>query len=282
MTTESNALTYIKLLLMAFFWGGTFIAGRLLVGEVSPFSAAFLRFTIASATLLCLTRRHCGSFPRVHSDQWGPLLLLGASGVFAYNAFFFSGLKLIEAGRAAVIIANNPVFIGLFAALLFKEKLTWKKLSGIGLSILGAIIVITHGDPLGVFNSVIGQGELLIFGCVASWVIYSLVGRSAMKGLSPLVAVTYSATLGTLLLFPAAVKEGLFQQITHYPLSAWISLSYLAICGTVLSFVWYYQGIQKIGATRAGQFINFVPVSAVLLSVVMLKEPLTSSLLPVC
>ncbi len=62
MTTESNALTYIKLLLMAFFWGGTFIAGRLLVGEVSPFSAAFLRFTIASATLLCLTRRHCGPF----------------------------------------------------------------------------------------------------------------------------------------------------------------------------------------------------------------------------
>jgi drug/metabolite transporter (DMT)-like permease len=53
----------------------------------------------------------------------------------------------------------------------------------------------------------------------------------------------------------------------------------LGIFGTVIGFVWYYQGIKAIGPTRAGQFINFVPMSAIVLAFLLLNEPLTSSLL---
>ncbi|MEA3362465.1 MAG: EamA family transporter, partial [Thermodesulfobacteriota bacterium] len=235
--------------------------------------------TIASVVLILITIRNYGGLPKIHRNQWFPLLILGLSGVFAYNAFFFTGLKQVEAGRAAVIIANNPIFIGLFAALLFKERLNFPKVAGIILSICGAIIVITKGQPLTIFSTGVGKGELLIFGCVVSWTTYSLVGRAAMRGFTPLVAVTYSALIGTILLFPAACFEGLLQHISSYSATAWGCLLYLGLCGTVLGFVWYYQGIQKIGSTRAGQFINFVPISAVLLSVWLLNEPLTISLL---
>jgi drug/metabolite transporter (DMT)-like permease len=64
-----------------------------------------------------------------------------------------------------------------------------------------------------------------------------------------------------------------------YPAVAWLGLGYLAIFGTVLGFLWYYEGIQAIGATRASLFINFVPVSAVLMAFVILGEPLTFALL---
>jgi drug/metabolite transporter (DMT)-like permease len=47
----------------------------------------------------------------------------------------------------------------------------------------------------------------------------------------------------------------------------------------VLGFVWYYQGIARIGPTRAGLFINFVPISAILLAWGLLGEPITISLL---
>ena len=279
MPNQSTVTTYLKLLLMAFFWGGTFIAGRLLVGEVQAFSAAFLRFAIASVVLLIITLRSHKGLPPVQRKQWLPLLILGLSGVFAYNVFFFRGLQLIEAGRAAVIIANNPIVIALFAALLFGEKLNLLKILGIVLSVSGAIVVITQGHPITILHSGIGKGELYIFGCVVCWVTYSLVGRSAMHSLSPLIAVTYSALIGAFLLLPAACLEGMLSQITDYSLTAWLSLFYLGLCGTVLGFVWYYQGIQRIGSTRAGQFINFVPVCAILLSACLLDEPLTASLL---
>ncbi len=264
---------------MALFWGGTFITGRLLAGDVQPFAAAFLRFAIASTILLLITLRTHKCLPKVERKQWLPLLILGLSGVFGYNACFFRGLELIEAGRAAVIIANNPIMIALFAAILFGEKLHFLKVIGIILSVSGAIIVITHGQPLSILQSGFGTGELYIFGCVGCWLTYSLVGRAALKNLSPLIAVTYSSLIGTLLLFPAAYITGMFSHISNYSLTSWLSLFYLGFCGTVLGFTWYYQGIKKIGPTRAGQFINFVPICAILLSAWILEEPLTASLL---
>jgi len=65
----------------------------------------------------------------------------------------------------------------------------------------------------------------------------------------------------------------------YYMTSEWISIFYLGFFGTVLGFVWYYEGIKKIGPTRAGLFINFVPVTAIILAFLILKEPLTLSLL---
>ena len=279
MPNQTNVTIYSRLLLMALFWGGTFIAGRLLVGEVQAFSAAFLRFAIASVVLLIITLRTHNKLPPVQREQWLPLLILGLSGVFAYNVFFFRGLQLIEAGRAAVIIANNPIVIAIFAAILFGEKLNLLKIMGIILSVCGAIVVITRGHPATLLHSGIGKGDLYIFACVACWVTYSLVGRTAMRSLSPLISVTYSALIGAILLFPAACLEGMLKQMVNYSLTAWLSLIYLGLCGTVLGFVWYYQGIQKIGSTRAGQFINFVPICAILLSAWLLDEPLTASLL---
>ena len=279
MSDQTNTLTYLKLLLMALFWGGTFIAGRLLVGEVQPFSAAFLRFAIASIVLLIVTLRTHKRLPSIQPQQWFPLLILGLSGVFAYNVLFFRGLQLIEAGRAAVIIANNPIVIAIFAAIFFGEKLNLLKGVGIILSVGGAIVVITQGNPLSLLHSDIEPGDLYILGCVCCWSIYSLVGRTVMNSFSPLISVTYSAVIGAALLFPAACLEGLLTQVGNYSLTAWLSLFYLGLFGTVLGFIWYYQGIRKIGSTRAGQFINFVPISAILLSAWLLGEPLTTSLL---
>jgi drug/metabolite transporter (DMT)-like permease len=119
---------------------------------------------------------------------------------------------------------------------------------------------------------------LFIFGCVASWVAYSLLGKSVMADLSPLAAVTYSSIVGTFCLFPPAVIEGLFES-RSYSFQAWASIFYLSFFGTVLGFLWYYEGIQRIGPVRAGLFINFVPISAVILAFLILSEPLTLSLL---
>lgn len=279
MQRSTSWLLYLKLLLMAVFWGGTFIAGRHLAGKITPFPAAFLRFTIASLVLVLLTLRIDGGLPRIRRGQWGPLLLLGLSGVFAYNAFFFKGLERIEAGRAAVIIASNPVLIALFAAWFLREPLSRGKVAGILLSVFGAVFVITDGHPGQVLDEGAGWGELYIFGCVVSWVVYTLVGRVALRGMTPRVAVTWSALIGTAMLLPAALLDGLVEQLPGYPPSVWLGVGYLGLCGTVLAFIWYYQGIRAIGSTRAGQFINFVPASGVALSVWLLDEPLTPSLL---
>ena len=271
-------LIYIKLILTALLWGGTFIAGRVVAGDVGPFSAAFFRFFIASIFLVLFTYRIEGKVPMPGKRQMIPVFLLGMTGVFLYNVFFFKGLKLINAGRAAIIIAGNPIFITLFAAYFFKEKLNLVKGVGIIISLVGAVIVISKGSLNEIVNGGIGWGEIFIFCCVLSWVAYSLIGKAVMNDLSPLVSVTYSSVIGTVLLFFPAFFEGMFKDYNSYPNMAWLSIFYLGFFGTVIGFVWYYEGIKKIGAMRASLFINFVPICAVVLAFFILDEPITLSL----
>jgi len=271
-------ITYLKLLLMAIFWGGTFVVGRTLVQTVGPFAAAFFRFAIASVFLVFLLRRAEGRLTWPQKSQIIAVILLGLTGALLYNFFFLKGLKMIEAGRASVIIANNPIFIALLSAYFFKERLNLVKVIGIIISVAGAIVVVSRGQVFEILQGGLGLGEMYIFGCVASWVAFSLIGKAVMENLSPLRAVTYSSIAGTLFLAAPAFLEGGFGFLA-YSLSEWASIFYLGVFGTVLGFLWYYQGIQKIGPTRAGLFINFVPISAILLAFMFIGEPITMSLL---
>ncbi len=278
-------MTSLMLFATAVIWGGTFIAGRLLSQEVAPFTGALLRFVSASAFLLAVLLWKEGRMPKITRALILPLLGLGATGVFAYNAFFLLGLKTVPAGRAALIIAGNPVAITLMSRLLFKEPLSPMKLAGVALCLTGAAVVIGHGNPLALFTGAVGLGELSIVGCVFSWTAYTLLGKSVMgtgkplqAKLTALQAVTVSCLIGMVMLLPFAICEGLPGQLTRLSLTGWASVAYLGVLGTGLGFVWFYKGVQAIGPSRAAVFINFVPVSAAVLGVVLLGENLDASL----
>lgn len=278
MKKYSGFVVHVKLLLTAIFWGATFIAGRIVTQQVGPFSAAFIRFVIASVCLVLVTWQTEGPLPRLQKYQILPVIFLGISGVFVYNVMFFLGLKTVEAGRASVIIATNPVFIALFSSLIFKEKLRGLQILGIFISVMGVILVVLKGDLGQLFRGGLGWGEMFIFGCVVCWVSYSLVGKWVMQSLSPLVSVTYSALIGCVFLLFPAFAEGLVHHFVHFSWVVWIGMGYLAVFGTVLGFVWYYEGVHSIGPTKAGIFINLVPISAIILGIMILKEKVTLSL----
>lgn len=270
---------YIKLVLTTIFWGGTFVAARAIAQDMGPYSASFLRFAVASLFLVALILRTEGGFPRLHRHQILPAILLGMTGVFAYNVFFFLGMKTISAGRASLIAATSPVFISLLSGLLLRERLGSGKVAGIIICLAGAALVISRGDPLSLFTGGIGWGELFIASCVASWVAYALIGKLIMKDVTPLAAVTWSCLIGAAALLPPALIEGMATQVGGLSLTDWAGILYLAFFGTVLGFFWYYQGIQAIGLSRASVFINLVPVSGVFLGWLLLGEAINFSLL---
>ncbi len=234
---------------------------------------------MASFLLLAWLYRRLGAFPTISLRQTGAVVLLGCTGIVAYNLLFFSGLQTVEAGRAALIIALNPVMIALASAWLFGERLSPHRSLGIVLSVLGAIVVIGRGNLPGLLRSGIGPGEVLLLGCVASWVVYTLLGKRLLSNMRPLVAVTYSSIAGTLMLgLLFAWRGGASADALREP-AVWTNVTYLALFGTALAFVWYYRGVHALGAARAGQFINLVPVSGVCLGALLLDETVTTSLL---
>ena len=89
-------IIYLKLLITMALWGGTFIAGRLVVQDMGAFSAAFCRFAIASLALLLLTYALEGSLPRPPKKLWRPIALLGLSAVGF--SWYYDGLRQLGRG----------------------------------------------------------------------------------------------------------------------------------------------------------------------------------------
>jgi drug/metabolite transporter (DMT)-like permease len=274
----SDTPVYLKLAAVTMIWGGTFVAGRFLADSLSPLFAASLRFLLASAALLLFLLLARVPLSRPSLRQWLQLALLGFFGIFFYNLCFFYGLHYINASRASLIVALNPAVIGLASWWLFKERLSRAKVFGIGICIAGASVVIASRNPqLLAGNADAWIGDLLIFGCVLGWGIYSLFSKDLNQSLGPVQTVTYSILLGTAMLWvTSAVRAELsVSALLSLGPQQWLSLIYLGVLGSALAYIGYYDGIRQIGATRSGVFIALNPLTAVILGAVLLGEPLT-------
>ncbi len=263
---------YVKLVLSMFIWGGTWVAGRIVAREMAPFSAALLRFLFAALFLVVVQMRVEKRFPLPTRAQVGPLLLLGLTGIFLYNACFFSALRTVEAGRSALVIASIPACVALGAALFMGERLAPSRLLGIPVSLLGVAVILSDFRLDRLVSGGVGMGEAFLLGCVLSWAAYSLLGKRFMAAMTPVFAVTWSCLFGCALLLPFALHEGLIGRLPSVSLTAWGNLLFLGVMATGLAFCWYYEAIRAIGASRAGVFINLVPVAAISLGVVILGE----------
>ncbi len=278
--TAPSKGVHIRLVLTMLFWGGTFVAGRLLAKELYPITAASFRFIAASTMLLSVILIRDKNLPMLTLKQWAAMALLGLTGVYAYNIFFFTGLQTVEAGRASMIIAVNPVVTTLLAILFFKERSGLLRQIGMILSVSGAMIVISRGHPAIIFTGDLGgTGELYMAGCVLSWSAYTLIGKRLLKNIQPLVAVAYSCSLGAIFLTITAVATGHFEDISRLSFTGMACIFYFAFFGTTLGFIWFYDGVKKLGAGRAAMYVNLVPVSGILMGTLLLGERLDSSLL---
>jgi drug/metabolite transporter (DMT)-like permease len=277
-----HAAIYLRLALVALIWGGTFIAGRVAAAEIAPATAALWRYLFATAAVVAAQLVLEGRLPRLSARQWVGVTALGATGVAAYNLCFMFGLQTVPASRASLIVALNPAVTFIGAVLLYAEPVDRRKMLAVALALLGAVIVIGRGDPSTLFGGGLGTGDVVIFGCVLSWVAYTLIGKRILVGLSPLAATTYASLSGTAMLAVAAAAlpeplGGL--RVPDASPAAWASIAFLGVFGTAVAFVWFYEGVRALGPARAAVFINLVPVAAVTLGLLLLDEPLEPSML---
>ena len=281
-TVQKNTLTiYLKLLAVALFWGGTFIAGRIVAPQIPHMTAAALRFMVACALLVPLAWKVEGGLPKLNHAQLHATFALGATGIFLYNICFFAALERMPAGRTALFVALNPIVTALILAALFGERLGARRWLGIFIAFVGASIVITKGDLSGAiadFSQSVGQGELFMICAICGWAAYTIIGRHALKGLSPIAATTYASLWGLLLLICGASTEWHQFEPRHLTWHVLAALLYLGAVGTVIGFVWYYEGVKAIGPARTAVFNNLIPVFGIGLGALLLGEPILISM----
>ena len=191
---------YIRLITVPAIWGGTFVAGKIVVATLTPLMGSFARYVVACVALLVAAVVLEGGLPRLTARQWLATFVLGLFGVFAYNLFFMGALTRLPASRAALIIALNPAITMAISAVVLGERLSARRWAGVALALFGVAVVVSRGDFSSFASGGVGAGELFMFAAVTSWALYTILGRKVLGGLSPLAATNYAALWGTVLL----------------------------------------------------------------------------------
>ncbi len=245
-------------------WGSAFAGIRAALGAYTPAHLALLRYTVASLVLavyaVCVRMR----LPRGR-DLPG-LVLLGLAGISFYNLALGYGEMTIPAGTASLLIATTPVWMALFAALLFRERLSAPGWLGMGLSFVGAAVIgVGTGGGLGV-----DPQALIVLAAALASAAYSLGQKPFLARYSALECTAYAIWAGTALLVPFA--PGLVGEIRAAPLTATLGVVYLGVVPAALGYVLWAWMLARVPAATAGSYLYLVPPAAALIAWAWLGE----------
>ncbi|WP_123058863.1 DMT family transporter [Brevibacillus reuszeri] len=264
-------LYMVLLLCTSFLWGGNFVVGKFLVGHASSLTLTNLRWLIAIACLVPMVWFYEKKLLPTRQALI-PLILMGVTGVALFNLFMFWALERTDATNVGLLSTLNPVSIAIFSFLLIGEKIRPLQILAMLISFAGVLVVLSKGDFGHLSQLHFNSGDLWMLAAVAMWGIYSVCGRWAMKTVSPLMSTLYSGIFGVAVMLPFNVTTF---TISHTNWSFWLALFYVGVLATVVSMVLWNIGVQKVGATSAGMFLNFNPVFTAILAFLLLGERMT-------
>jgi drug/metabolite transporter (DMT)-like permease len=269
MRRANPATVIIKMVLVELIWGATFVGGRIVAASLPAMDGAALRFLWAAAGTLFLLF-YAKAWRRVQKGDLLVIVLMGLSGIVSYNFFFFGGLQRISASRASMITAGTPIGVMLGAALFLHEKLNLRKILGIALSVAGAMIVISARYESGFAAG--KWGEFFMLGCALSWATYTLLARGVLVRVPSMTVTGYSTLAGALVLLLLAAPHTTAGRLAAITWQVWTAAAFIGLFGGALAFKWYMDGVAALGASRASQFNNLIPVFAVAQSMLILRE----------
>ena len=266
--------TYVELSSAMVFVGSSVVVGKVITANFPVFLAAALRFAIASAILLPLLLKAEHGIPSLGKKDACVLFLQAFAGNFLFSILLLYGLKLTSAAESGIILGTVPVMIGLLSFLFLKESLTWNKGIALFITTVGVVAISSIGmAPSSAQGANPLLGNILVFGAVTGEALWTILGKAVSGRVKPLTIASLTSCFGLVLFSPFAVYQaGSFNFATLTPLS-WAAVVYYGL-GTVGAYLLWYQGVSKVPASMAGAFSGAQPVSAVVLSIILLQEPM--------
>jgi drug/metabolite transporter (DMT)-like permease len=264
---------YILMVLAAFFWAGAFIAGKLSVPYIPPYSLSFLRFIFAIIVMMFLLKQRKEKF--VVEKRHIPIFLFtGLVGMFGYHVLFFSALQYTTAINSSILAAMNPIVTALIGFLFAKQKISKQMLLGIIISFIGVLLTITSGRLSVLKELQFNHGDILMFMAVISWAAYGVFSKSKGQGIPPIMLTFYSFVVCDIALIPFVIYEKPWQWLPAVPVSAYMAVLYMSIFASVIGYLVQQISIREIGPARTAIFINLVPIFSIILAVLVLHEKL--------
>lgn len=269
---HKSILPILALLLTNIIWGAAAPIFKWAMADIPPFTFAFLRFAIAGAILF----PYLFIKPLRLSMKQMSLLCLGAFIGFTVRiSMVYLGLQRLSSVNWSLIASVGPVLMFFVSILFLKEQFHARKLAGMSLALLGAIVVIA-GPLIGGVASAATTSEIEGVGFVVimmiSTVIYTLLHRRISAHIDPIQLIALSFVFAAVTFFPLALYEWQTYSITHITFPAAVGLFYAVVFASLIAYYCYIYGITHIDAQEIGVFTYVDPLAALLVAMPLLHE----------
>ncbi|ODN31145.1 DMT family transporter [Fervidobacterium thailandense] len=254
---------YLFLAFTLFAFSSIEVLSKPLMGKVDPFFMTAFRFFVGGLILTLFVKEEVSI-----RDLLGISLVGMLNSMVSMTALQLS-VKYSNASTAATLVASNPIFVSLFAALLLKERYKFRKYVGIALGFVGLLVFslgkISGDSWLGIFFGLLAA---LTFG------LYTVLMKRYTKRYTPLTVTAYSSLISSVLYFIVIFLLGKLS-IPTLDTRGWMLMIYFGVIVTGIAYVTYFKAMQYVGATQSSRIFFLKPVVATLLAILLLGEVLS-------
>lgn len=262
---------YLFLTFATLCWGGNAVLSRLAVGEISPLALVTARWAGVVLLVAVFMRGPLLRDLPALKRHWRFVVAMGAAGFTLFNAVFYIAAHSTTAINLGIIQGSIPVFVMIGSYLIYREKITAIQAVGVLVTLFGVIVVVTRGSIERLVTLTVNDGDFLML--LASFLYASFaIGLRRKPPVSTLGLFSAMAIVAFFISIPFTVGEmvaGTFLAPT--PLG-WLIVALVTVFPSFLSQICFINGVGKIGPSRAGVFVNLVPVFAAGMAVAFLGE----------
>jgi len=256
------------------FWGFSFIATKVALREVHPFTLLTLRYAIGVLLLLSFQLSKDKTFFKIFSCRdWVYIFILAAVGVSGLGLLQAYGLLYTTAINTGWIIAINPILITLSARLFLGETITIRKMLGIVSGFCGVFLIISKGIfSLSLFGFASTFGDLLVFASALAWTGFTIGGKGFISRFPSLATVTTIMLSGCLIVLPMSLLKGEWANLIHLSLTAWIGILFLGVFCSGLGYLFWYSALKKRDSGVVGMYLYLEPFATLIGAYFLLGE----------
>jgi drug/metabolite transporter (DMT)-like permease len=275
LSARADVLANVGALVAAVLFGASVVAVRVAVRDIPPTTLAVFRFGQGAVVLLGATALIRPGLLRLNRSSIRAAVLLGAIFFSFFPLSFNAGLQFTQASRGALMLATMPIWSMMLARWIIGEQLVARQMLGIGLSLCGVLIVVVERGLIleGDGRAMLGDGLVLL---TAFWgALYGVLAKRALGREHALTLVSYAMLIGTILLVPIALGEGLVGELGQLDASLIRIVLFLGIPGGAIAFGLWTASLARLSPTQVAVYINLNPIVAATLGVLLLSERAT-------
>jgi drug/metabolite transporter (DMT)-like permease len=272
---QSIGLPILALCWVSFFWGTTWIASKEGVKHMPALQLAAIRQFIGGFLYISFFLFKKTTWPK--GKQWKTILILSLLNFVCSNGLSTWGVKYISSGLGAIIGAMVPLWI-VFISFFRGERITRLAVLGI-LICFGGVCVIFYEHLLDFIQPDFQFGIALSIMATITWAFGTLYTKKKAASFNPYFSLGLQMFISSIFLFAFVGATGTSIPISEIPINSWLSIAYLVIIGSVLTFIAFIYALQRLPTELSSVYAYVNPIVAVLLGSFIFGEPLTTAII---